>query len=56
VLVLTHYVGLPAPEVATILGIPVGTVYSRLHHGTRAMRSSLTRSSGVPRTSAELGR
>ena len=56
VLVLTHYIGLPAPEVAGILGIPVGTVYSRLHHGTRAMRSSLTRSSGMSLPSAEQGR
>jgi RNA polymerase sigma-70 factor, ECF subfamily len=41
VLVLTHYVGLPAPEVGRILGIPTGTVYSRLHYATRAMRASL---------------
>jgi RNA polymerase sigma-70 factor (ECF subfamily) len=56
VLVLTHYVGLPAPEVAQILGIPVGTVYSRLHNGTRAMRASLTRSSAAPSASPEHGR
>ena len=42
VLVLTHYVGLPAPEVAAILGIPPGTVHSRLHYGARAMRDALT--------------
>lgn len=48
VLVLTHYVGLPAPEVALILGIPPGTVYSRLHYGIRTMRAALSRSpSGV---------
>ena len=41
VLVLTHYVGLPAPEVAAILGIPPGTVHSRLHYGARAMRDAL---------------
>ena len=56
VLVLTHYVGLPATEVAQILGIPTGTVYSRLHHGTRAMRSSLTRIPAPPSTSPEPGR
>ena len=56
VLVLTHYVGLPAAEVAQILGIPTGTVYSRLHHGTRAMRTFLTRSSTSPSTSPEPGR
>jgi RNA polymerase sigma-70 factor (ECF subfamily) len=42
VLVLTHYVGMPAPEVARILGIPSGTVYSRLHYGTQAMRAALS--------------
>jgi RNA polymerase sigma-70 factor (ECF subfamily) len=41
VLVLTHYVGLPAPEVGRTLGIPTGTVYSRLHYATRAMRLAL---------------
>ena len=46
VLVLTHYVGLPAPEVAAILGIPPGTVHSRLHYGARAMRDALTVSPG----------
>jgi RNA polymerase sigma-70 factor (ECF subfamily) len=56
VLVLTHYVGLPAPEVATMLGIPVGTVYSRIHHGTRAMRTSLVGSPVVPQPSPEQGR
>ena len=56
VLVLTHYVGLPAAEVAEILGIPTGTVYSRLHHGSRAMRASLGRQSSVPLTASEHGR
>lgn len=56
VLVLTHYVGLPAPEIAVILGVPVGTVYSRIHHGTRAMRTTLSRSPAEPTTSPEPGR
>ena len=42
VLVLTHYLGLTAPEVGHILGIPAGTVYSRLHYGSRQMRAALT--------------
>ena len=42
VLVLTHYVGLPAAEVGHILGIPTGTVYSRLHYGSRQMRAALS--------------
>jgi RNA polymerase sigma factor (sigma-70 family) len=54
-LVLTHYVGLTAPEVAAILGIPAGTVASRLHYGTRAMRGLLA-SGAVPSSSPEPGR
>ena len=41
VVVLHFYVGLPLPEVADALGIPVGTAKSRLHRATRAMRSVL---------------
>ena len=55
-LVLTHYVGLSAPEVGVILGIPPGTVYSRLHYGTRTMREQLAQSSGMPASSPEPGR
>jgi RNA polymerase sigma-70 factor (ECF subfamily) len=42
VLVLTHYVGMSAVEVGRVLGIPAGTVYSRLHYGTQSMRSALS--------------
>ncbi len=45
VLVLTHYVGMSAPEVSQVLGIPVGTVHSRLHYGARAMRVALSKPS-----------
>jgi RNA polymerase sigma-70 factor, ECF subfamily len=41
VLVLHHYADIPLDRVAQILEIPVGTVYSRLHHAMRAMRASL---------------
>ncbi len=41
VVVLTHYAGLSGPEVAEVLGIPVGTVASRLHYALRAMRAEL---------------
>jgi RNA polymerase sigma-70 factor, ECF subfamily len=44
VLVLTHYVGLRAPEIAAILDIRPGTVYSRLHYAVLAMRAALIRS------------
>jgi RNA polymerase sigma-70 factor (ECF subfamily) len=56
VLVLTHYVGLPAAEVAAILAIPPGTVASRLHYGARLMRSAIERAAAVPATSPERGR
>ena len=52
-LVLTHYVGYSAPEVASMLGVPTGTVYSRLHYGARAMRGALTQPSAVPTASTE---
>lgn len=32
-----------APEVSALLGIPVGTVYSRLHHARRAFATALRR-------------
>ena len=41
VLVLVHYVGMTAPEAARALGVPPGTVYSRLHYATRQMRDVL---------------
>ncbi len=41
VLVFHHYVGLPLPDVALHLGIPLGTAKSRLHHATAALRASL---------------
>ena len=41
VVVLHHFVGLPIPEVATALGIPVGTAKSRYHYAMSALRSAL---------------
>jgi RNA polymerase sigma-70 factor (ECF subfamily) len=40
-IVLHYYVGLPMTETAEALGLPVGTVKSRLHRTTRAMRAML---------------
>ena len=47
VLVLVHYLGIPASEVAEILQIPVGTVYSRLHYGAEEARSVLDNGAGL---------
>jgi RNA polymerase sigma-70 factor, ECF subfamily len=41
VLVFHHYLGLPLPEVAQRLGLPLGTVKSRMHHAKRAVRAGL---------------
>lgn len=41
VLVFHHYLGLTLAEVADHLGIPIGTVKSRLHYATDAMRAAL---------------
>lgn len=38
VVVLTEVMGMSGPEVAEILGIPVGTVWMRLHHARRELR------------------
>lgn len=41
VTVLTHFIGLDAGEVAELLGVPIGTVRSRLFYAMRAMRAAL---------------
>jgi RNA polymerase sigma-70 factor, ECF subfamily len=41
ILVLRHYVGLEPSEIAATLGIPAGTVRSRLHYAHREMRAAI---------------
>ena len=41
VVVLHHYLDLPLDEVAEVLGVPAGTVRSRLHHAMRGLRAAL---------------
>jgi RNA polymerase sigma-70 factor (ECF subfamily) len=40
VFVLHHHVGLPLTEIADTLGVPAGTVRSRLHYATRLLREA----------------
>jgi len=41
VLVLHHYLSLPDRDAAEVLGVPIGTVKSRLHRATAALRAEL---------------
>ena len=41
VVVLHHYVDMPLDEVAEVLGVPIGTVRSRLFHAMRGLRAAL---------------
>jgi RNA polymerase sigma-70 factor (ECF subfamily) len=41
VVVLHHYLDLPLDQVAEALGVPVGTVASRLHYAIRGLRAAL---------------
>jgi RNA polymerase sigma-70 factor, ECF subfamily len=41
VLVLRHYLDMPFSEIAEVLGIPEGTVASRIHHAIRGLRAAL---------------
>ncbi len=40
-LVLTYYLDLPLAEAAATLGIPLGTMKSRLNRATQALRAAL---------------
>lgn len=53
VVVLHHYSGLPLGEIAEILGVPYGTVGSRLHHATRALRASIAAGDRSPVTGGQ---
>ena len=41
IFVFHHYLGLTLPEVADQLGVPLGTVKSRLHYATNTLRAAL---------------
>lgn len=48
VVVLHHYLDLPIDEVARVLGIPTGTVHSRLHRAMQALRAALEADARIP--------
>ena len=39
--VLHHYLGWPLAEIGETLGVPLGTVKSRIHYATATLRSAL---------------
>ena len=53
VLVFHHFLDLSLPEVADRLGIPLGTVKSRLHYAMTALRASIEADRRTPFTSQE---
>jgi RNA polymerase sigma-70 factor, ECF subfamily len=53
VVVLHHHLGYPLTEIATTLGIPVGTVRSRLHYAVRHLRAVLDSDGRATATSEE---
>lgn len=48
VVVLHYYLGMPLPDVADALGIPVGTAKSRHHRSLEEMRSSIAAALETP--------
>jgi len=54
VFVLHHHAGHPLAEIAEIVGVPIGTVKSRLHHATRSMRAAIVADSQIERTEVRL--
>ena len=50
VFVLHHHAGLPLADIAEIVGVPVGTVKSRLHHAIRSLRAAIVADSQVEAT------
>jgi RNA polymerase sigma-70 factor (ECF subfamily) len=41
VFVMHHHAGLPLQSIADVVGVPIGTVKSRLHHAVRNLRAVL---------------
>jgi len=56
VIVLRHYLGLSLAESADVLGIPLGTMQSRLSRATQAMRAALEADERSTTVAAEVAR
>lgn len=54
VFVLHHHAGLPLSDIAAIVGVPLGTVKSRLHHAIRSLRAAIVADSQVDPSEARL--
>ena len=54
VVVLHHYLDMPLEEVAETLGVPLGTVRSRLLHAMRGFRAALDADARPPGRKAVL--
>jgi RNA polymerase sigma-70 factor, ECF subfamily len=49
VVVMHYYLGMPLPDVASALGIPIGTAKSRHHRSLQAMRQTIDADLELPR-------
>jgi len=54
VFVLHHHAGHPLAEIADIVGVPVGTVKSRLHYATQTLRTAIVADGQIESTEARL--
>jgi RNA polymerase sigma-70 factor (ECF subfamily) len=48
IVVMHYYLGMPIPDIAVAMHIPLGTAKSRLHRALRVMRGSLDEPGGEP--------
>ena len=55
IVVLHYFLGMPLTDVAATLGIPIGTVKSRLHRALGEMRIAIVAESGAPVASSLAG-
>jgi RNA polymerase sigma-70 factor, ECF subfamily len=55
VIVLHYYLGMPLPDVAGALGVPIGTVKSRLHRSLGVMRETITSGEAAGATTSSGG-